>query len=132
MADIAKKLEEHLGSYGFVIHDSYKNVKQDDVIILDDIVLFIQNETCIIAFKATLTPNEAANYILIISQVINPDNINMVDPFIYTADNQLLKGEEAFAFIENTKEKGIITKFSTELTYRKMLSELDEDQCFKC
>lgn len=132
MANITKKLTEHLSSYGYIIHDNYENVKQDDVIIMDDLVLFIQNGKCIISFKATLTPNEAVNYILIISQIINPENIDTVESFIYTEDKQLLKGDEAFTFIENTKEKGIITKFSNELTYRQMLREIDEDKCFKC
>lgn len=124
-------VQEKLEQYGIEIVDKY-DIEEERYFHCEDMIV-LSNEklnSISVSFDATLPPNKSANLTVILTQIKNP--IEILEVYTYNLNNQPVLGEEAYKEIENKNEEVIKEKVIKDQYYNDLMSNLNEDDFFKC
>jgi len=121
---------EKLNEYGIGILDNHAVENNQHVFFCKEFILMFYKEDNIlgVAFQATMKPDNAGQTILIL-QEIKDINIEIMEPFILSAENKLISGEDAFKLIEKTTKEEAVISYKSEEMYAHILNSVDGYKC---
>ena len=131
MSDMLIKIEKKLLEYGFDIYDKYKVEGTQFLFLVNDMVIFVDEETdeTSISFQATTKPDVVANNILILKEIPELDNIFIMDSFIFNDKKEMIRGDKAFKLIEESIGNQAVDEYIKELTYASVLKNAECHEC---
>lgn len=119
-----------LNEYGFEIFKHHELSDEQHVFFCSEMVMFVYKEehSIGISFQATTKPDIAAKNILVLSE-IDEIRIDIMESFIYSTDNKLINGDEAYELIEDAIKNKAVEEYKKHATYEYLLNNVD---CFEC
>jgi len=127
-----EKIKYKMNEYGLKIFTDYPSKERcnEHIFYVEEMILFAstKEENLAVSFQATIKPDKAANLALILSE-INRD-VDVMESFIFNANNECILGDKAFKLIEKTKIEKISNELIQNQFYTQML--LNSDNAYKC
>ena len=126
MIKTVQSIKDKIDEYGITLldHDDKENI-----FFLDKMIIFIKSNNNIkVAYEATTKPEDAANDILIFQEIPDID-IEIMESFIYSKDNKLISGEDAYKLINDTIRAEGIKAYMTQETYTDILTNMECHNC---
>lgn len=128
--DTVNLIKNKLDEYGFNIFNHHKLENDQYVFFCENMVIFAypKEHGLSISFQATAHPDEAAQNVLILNEIPDID-IDIMESFIYSSENQLLCGEKAFTLIKESVENKAIDNYKTQEMYKYLLANTEGFEC---
>jgi len=126
---LVKIIMDKLDSYGIEIY-SHQHDNECDIIFATDMIIFLDNikNDTVVSFQATMRPDDAARYILVLKQI--PDiHLVIMEAFIYNKEKRFIIGEDAYRLIKESIKYKAKVEYATEEAYTQIL---EQAECFKC
>jgi hypothetical protein len=128
--DTINLIKNKLDEYGFTIYKHHKLENDQYVFFCENMVVFAlpKEHTLSISFQATIRPDDAAQNVLILNEI--PDiTIDIMESFIYSEENKLLCGDQAFELIKNSMENNAVNEYKTKEMYSYLLNNVAGYEC---
>jgi hypothetical protein len=130
---ITKKVIHDLEKYGFDVKDA-KQMKETNEMFLNFSNMFLnideEKKKVAISFHAGLTPDKAANLVLILSDIIGSDvALSILESHCFKKDGSFLLGKDAFDNIEKEYQTEIVSKFIKKQTEIAKLLSVEPFNC---
>ena len=129
MTNMCKIVKDKLDEYGIKIFKHHPAEENQYVFLCESMVVFVhETDEVSIAFQATTKPETSANMILIFKEI--PDvQIDIMESFIYCANNKLICGQEAHKLVVDTIKAEGASDYAREEAYAHLLENVHCHEC---
>ena len=126
MIKTVQLIKDKIDEYGIPL---LKHDDKENIFFLDSMVIFVKTDTNIqVAFQATTKPEDSVNDIFILQEIPKIE-IEIMESFIYSDDNKLMSGEDAYKFINDTIEAKGVKAYMAQETYTHILTNMECHEC---
>lgn len=128
---LTKQVTQKLDEYGIQIFNDYEIEKDGEhVFYAEDMILFVNDEhnEMSITFQATTKPERSATLALILNQ-IQQTQINVMEAFVFTDENEFVSGEEAYKLLKNADMEKIAKEYHKQQVFADILEHADCHEC---
>lgn len=132
MSDLISNVINKLEEYGVGINSKYEGDNNEYVIVAENMVVMIdkeKNEISISFFVGT-RPDDSANAILILQEIVELKDINIMESYALINDKEIIQGDEAYEFLMDSISKKAVKKHVMENVYKDIL--LHCENCPEC
>ena len=130
------EVEGKLDEYGLEIYDKYlmSDKEYEHFYFVQDMILIVNEKDNIISvsFQATTKPDIIATSLLILKEIESLKDIDVMESFIVTGDDDFLFGDSAYEKVNEVMVKQGVRQYMNDHLYNDMFKNIDWDSCIKC
>ena len=132
MSDLISNVINKLEEYGVGINSKYEGDNNEYVIVAENMVVMIykeKNEISISFFVGT-RPDDSANAILILQEIVELKDINIMESYALINDKEIVQGEEAYEIFKNNISREAVKDHVLQNIYKELL--MNCENCPEC
>ena len=126
-----KKVANKFKEYGMKLFTDYPVEKNEHCFMVDNMIVYLdkKDNTIAVSFLASSKPEEVANYMMILNEIENLNEIFVMDSFVYDLNDKFVSGDDAHKLVKESIQHEALKEFAKRQTYIEVLSKAN---CFDC
>lgn len=119
---LINSVKNKLNEYGYDILKQQVGDDDQYLFFCKDMIVFVHpDQEVSVTFQATTRPETAADNILTLKEI--PDvKVNIMESFIFSADNKLITGDEAYDLVSETLRNEVVKEERTKDFYDHIMN----------